>query len=95
MFMNMVIHQQRMESKQNLMSRFVDIGTDLFVMAGVCSYALSLAKQKVMEGGASPITLADLFCCEARTRITRHFKDIWNNQDKLANNIAKNIISDK
>lgn len=95
MFMNMVIYQQSMESKQSLLARFVDIGTDLFVMAGVCSYASSLSRQKVAEGGASPVALADLFCCEAKTRIAGHFKDVRNNQDKLANSIAKNILSDR
>ena len=95
MFMKMVIYQQRLESKQSLLARFVDIGTDLFVMAGICSYAAGIARKKVAGEGASPIELADLFCCQARVRIAAQFRGVWNNNDKLANRVAKNILSDK
>src|SRR3989338_7522934 len=95
MFMKMVIYQQRLESKQNLLGRFVDIGTDLFVMAGVFSYAAGLAGQKSSAGDGSPIELADLFCCQARARIASEFHDVRHNHDKKADKIAKNILSDK
>ncbi len=95
MFMKMTIYQQRLESKQNLLARFVDIGTDLFVMASVCSYAASIARQKVKDEGASPIELADLFCCQARARIAGQFRGVWNNNDKKADRVAKDILSDK
>jgi len=95
MFMKMVIYQQRLESKQSLLSRFVDIGTDLFVMAAVCSYAASSVRQRPAEKDASPIELADLFCIQAETRIARQFRDVWHNHDKKTYKIAKNILSDK
>jgi len=95
MFMKMVIYQQRLESKQSLLARFVDIGTDLFVMAGICSYAAGIARKKVAGEGASPIELADLFCCQARVRIAAQFRGVWNNNDKKADRVAKNILSDK
>lgn len=95
MFMKMVIYQQRLESKQNLLARFVDIGADLFVMASVCSYASGIAGKKSDNKGASPIELADLFCCQARARIAAQFRGVWNNNDKKANRVAKNILSDK
>jgi hypothetical protein len=95
MFIKMVIYQQRLESKQSLLARFVDIGTDLFVMASVCSYATGLARQKIGTEGASPIELADLFCCQARARIAGEFHDVRHNNDKKAAKIAKNILSDR
>ena len=95
MFIKMVIYQQRLESKQNLLARFVDIGTDLFVMASVCSYASGIAGKKVAGEGASPVELADLFCCQAKARIAAQFRSVWNNNDKKANKVAKNILSDR
>ena len=95
MFIKMVIYQQRLESKQSLLARFVDVGTDLFVMASVCSYAAGIAGKKAAGEGASPIELADLFCCQARARMAEQFRSVWNNNDKLANRVAKNILSDK
>lgn len=82
-FLKMLIYQQRLESKQNILSRFVDIGTDLFVMSAVCAYAES----------ESAIELADLFCREARTRTFRNFQDIQCNQDKLSRKIAKKVLA--
>ncbi len=86
-FYKMAIYQQKLEAKQNLMSRFVDIGVDLFVMSCVCSYAVSQ--------DASAIPLADLFCREARTRIKRKFEDILCNQDKMVTQIAKKILKEE
>ncbi len=93
LFLNMVIYQQRLESKQNILGRFVDIGTDLFVMSCVCSYAASPAKQKDAQQDASPIELADFFCRQARTRISRNFKDVWHNEDKIITAIAKKVLA--
>jgi len=106
-FLNMLIYQQRLEAKQNILARFVDIGTDLFVISCACSYAASLAtaqkrapvcpirpgEQKNIQPDASPIELADLFCCQAKTRITRNFQDVRHNDDKMLTAIAKKFLS--
>lgn len=94
-FLNMLIYQQRLESKQNILARFVDIGCDLFVISSICSYASSLINQKDSQYGASPVELADLFCHQARTRIARNFQDVCCNQDKMIVRVAKGILSDK
>lgn len=93
LFLNMLIYQQRLEAKQNILSRFVDIGTDLFVISCVCSYAASQAKEKDAAYAASPVELADLFCYQARTRIARNFQDVWSNQDRMIKVIAKKLMS--
>lgn len=93
MFLKMLSYQTKLESKQNILGRFVDIGTDLFAISAICSYATHLDKLKRQEGGSSPIELADLFCCEAKTRIARNFQDIRCNQDKLTNAIARKFLN--
>ncbi|MBI4396599.1 MAG: acyl-CoA dehydrogenase family protein [Elusimicrobia bacterium] len=91
-FHKMMIYQQKMESKQNLLSRFVDIGTELFVISSTCSYALSLVKQG--NGiGESPVELADLYCRQAKTRVERLFADLCCNEDKLATSMAKKFMA--
>lgn len=91
MFLKMLVYQKKLESRQNILGRFVDIGTDLFAISAICSYAANLKEEA--EGSASPIELADLFCCEAKTRIARNFKDIHRNQDKMYSSIAKKFLS--
>lgn len=93
LFLDMVIYQQRLESKQNILARYVDIGTDLFAIATVCSYAASLSKQKDAQLAASPVELADLFCRQARTRIANNFREVCCNQDKMIKAIAKKLLS--
>ena len=85
LFLNMAIHQQRLESKQNILARFVDIGTDLFVISAACSYAAGLNKEAV--------ELADLFCLEAKARINRNFKDACCNHDKMLNQVARKFMA--
>ena len=93
MFLNMILYQQHLESKQNILNRFVDIGTDLFVMSSVCSYAVMREKQKTSSQEASPIDLADLFCQQAVVRIKRNFQDLYVHQDKLAVKVSKKVMA--
>lgn len=93
MFLNMLIYQQRLESRQNLLARFVDIGTDLFVMSSVCSYAASLSRQKEAVADGSPVELADLFCEQARVRVAQNFKAIRCNQDKKTGELAGKVLA--
>ena len=92
MFFNMLMYQQKLESKQNILGRFVDIGADLFVMSGVCSYAVSQNKPKDNGPDGSPIDLADLFCRQAKVRIQRNFQDVYSNQDTITGKIAKKVL---
>lgn len=91
LFLNMLFYQQRLETQQNVLARLVDIGTDLFAMSCVCSYASFLSRQKDISN-TSALQLADLFCLSARQRIFRNFKDIWCNHDKKLTTIAKKIL---
>ncbi len=88
-FLNMLIHQQKLESRQNTLNRFVDIGAELFVISAVCSYAQSLAK----ETGNTSIELADLYCRQARVRIAQNFQGLRGNEDKAASKLARRLLS--
>ncbi len=93
LFLNMGIYQLRFESKQNILARFVDIGTDLFAISAVCSYAASRVKEKDSQTGEPVMELADLFCRQARARIARSFEDVWHNQDRASSSIARKLMS--
>lgn len=92
-FIKMMIYQQGLESRQNVLNRFVDIGTDLFAMSAACSYAASLIKQKDLHSDASPLELADLFCLRVKTRIARNFEDLWRNDDKTTRAVGKKFMA--
>lgn len=90
-FHNMVVYQKKLVSKQNILSRFVDIGMDLFAMSCAVSYADSLGKEGTDKNNA--LELADLFCRQAEVRIRNKFKSIYRNHDKLSKAIAKSVLA--
>ena len=78
LFHKMAMYQKKMAEKQLLINRFVDIGTELFIMSAACSYAGSL--QASDPNAANAVELADYYCKEATIRIEKLFSDIrWNN----------------
>jgi hypothetical protein len=90
-FHHMIFYQKKLATKQNLINRFVDIAVDLFAMSAICSYADKFAAEN--ENKQNSIDLADLFCRQARARINIKFNEIYRNQDKLSNSIAKHVLS--
>jgi len=88
-FHQMVKYQQKLESKQSILNRIVDIGTELFAISAVCSYAAMLVK----DGQTNAVDLADSFCCDARKRINVSFKEGVNNTDRQNLKIAKKILA--
>ncbi|HEY9227018.1 MAG TPA: acyl-CoA dehydrogenase family protein, partial [Gemmatimonadaceae bacterium] len=67
----------KLERRQLVLFRAVDIGAELFAMASACVHANALAKQGNKEG----IPLADLFCRAARMRIEHLFADFYGSSD--------------
>jgi len=88
-FHEMAKYQQKLESKQSILNRIVDIGTELFAISAVCSYAAMLAR----DGQANAVDLADSFCCDARKRINVTFNEGANNTDRQNLKIAKKILA--
>ena len=79
LFHKMAMYQKKMAEKQLLINRFVDIGTELFIMSAACSYAGSL--QASDPNAANAVELADYHCKEATIRIEKLFSDIRRNND--------------
>lgn len=90
-FHQMMIYQQRLEAKQCILNRLVDVGMELFAISAVCSYAAAL-KQKDKDKSNS-VDLADLFCREARKRIDNLYRDSRKNNDKKNVQISKKLLA--
>lgn len=93
LFHAMMLYQQGLEKKQRLLARLVNIGTDLFAMAATCSRAALMVSKNPND--QSSIELADLFCLDARSRVSRHFQSLFINHDKYAYKIARNALEGK
>jgi alkylation response protein AidB-like acyl-CoA dehydrogenase len=87
MFYAMGRYQAKLERKQALLGRFVDIGAELFAMAATVVRAHSLRNER--EDAAS---LADVFCRRAKVRIARLFNEIADNADDETYKLAQDVL---
>jgi alkylation response protein AidB-like acyl-CoA dehydrogenase len=87
-FHSMMRYQAKLERKQMVLFRIVDIGTDLFAMSAAISYATMLAKQ----GQKNAVDLADVFCREARMRIEANFSNLFTDHDAAAYRLVSNLL---
>ncbi|MBP9854139.1 MAG: acyl-CoA dehydrogenase family protein [Candidatus Omnitrophica bacterium] len=90
-FHNMMIHQKKLESKQAILNRVVDIGVELFAVATTCSYADYLIKTNSKKSNA--VELAQLYCLSARQKINRLFSENKKNTDESSLRIAKKLLA--
>ncbi len=79
----------KLERRQMVLFRAVDIGADLFAMTATCVRAQMLAKQ----GNREAVELADLFCREARQRIATNFKRFYGKNDKRIYKVAGRVLA--
>ena len=87
-FHSMMRYQAKLERKQMVLFRIVDIGTDLFAMSAAISYATMLAK----NGQKNAVDLADVFCREARMRIEANFSNLFTDHDAAAYRLVLNLL---
>jgi hypothetical protein len=89
LFHAMVRFGPKLERRQMVLFRGVDIGADLFAMTAVCVRAQMLAKQ----GNTEAIELADLFCREARQRVKANFDRFYGKNDTALYKVAQHVLA--
>jgi alkylation response protein AidB-like acyl-CoA dehydrogenase len=80
----------RLEKRQSVLFRLVDIGGELFAIAATCARARAL-----VASGAdrSVLQVADVFCRGSRRRIKRLFNDVFSNDDTRDYKMAQNVLA--
>jgi len=80
----------RLEKRQSVLFRLVDVGAELFAMCAACVKAKSMVRQNPAD--RSPLELADVFCRHARARIRRSFHDVFRNADAPTYRLAMETL---
>ncbi|HUE76474.1 MAG TPA: acyl-CoA dehydrogenase family protein [Longimicrobiales bacterium] len=80
----------KLEKRQSVLFRMVEIGAELFAMSAACAYAVKRSAEDGTDGG--PATLADLFCRQARRRVDATFDRIFDNDDVLTYQVAQEVL---
>jgi alkylation response protein AidB-like acyl-CoA dehydrogenase len=78
----------KLERRQMVLFRAVDIGADLFAMTAVCVRAQMLGGQ----GNKEAVELADLFCREAKQRIKTNFQRFYGKNDAAIYKVSQHVL---
>ena len=84
--------QAKLEYRQAFLGRIVDIGAELFAMAAVCSRAESM-RAAGDPNAESAVSLADVFCEQARLRVQVLFDELWSNTDTDDRKLARSVLA--
>jgi hypothetical protein len=88
----------KLEKRQAVLGRLVEIGAELFAMSAACSRAQALHNSKKPEEraqGESATYLADLFCRIARRRIAERFDRLFDNDDVAVYQAAQRVLANE
>lgn len=78
----------KLEKRQMVLFRAVDIGAELYAMSATLSRAQMLAR----AGNKEALTLADAFCREARERIEASFRALYGKHDEALYKLAQSVM---
>src|SRR6266853_1551292 len=81
----------KLEQRQAVLFRLVDVGAELFAMASTCARAQWLLKNDPAAGRRA-VDLADLFCRQARGRVEAKFHELSHNADTRAYRLAQEVL---
>jgi hypothetical protein len=88
MFYAMGRYQAKLERKQAILFRFVDIGAELFAISSVCVRAHAMRGEEREKA----VRMADVFCRAARLRIQHLFDTLYENADNAIYRLAQEVL---
>jgi len=90
LFHCMVRFGPKLEKRQAVLGRLVEIGAELLAITAACSRALAMAKKDPSNPG--PVQLADLFSRHARRRVEERFVAVFENDDVATYQVARQVL---
>jgi hypothetical protein len=93
LFHAMVRFGPKLEKRQGVLFRLVDIGAELFAMAATCARAQSM--REAGGEGADAVDVADLFCRHASRRVDALFDRVFSNDDVATYRLAQRVLEDQ
>jgi alkylation response protein AidB-like acyl-CoA dehydrogenase len=90
-FHAMLRYGPKLEYRQAVLFRLVDVGAELFAMAATCARAEAL-RARDPAAGPRAVALAQLFCRQARGRIDAKFRELRRNTDVQAYDLAQDVL---
>lgn len=97
LFHCMVRFGPKLEKRQMVLGRLVEIGAELLAISAACSRARAMAGKRGSEGSegsaeANAVELADLFSRHARRRVNDRFAAVFDNDDVKTYAVAQGVM---
>jgi hypothetical protein len=95
----MVRFGPKLEKRQAVLGRLVEIGAELLAMTAACSRAMAMEavrrsdRPTDRDAEPGPIDLADLFCRHARRRVKERFEAVFDNDDVATYRVAQQVLA--
>ncbi|HTL04924.1 MAG TPA: acyl-CoA dehydrogenase family protein [Gemmatimonadales bacterium] len=90
LFHAMVRFGPRLEKKQSVLFRLVEIGGELLAISAACSMAQMLVKQDPANPG--PVRMADLSSRISRRKVNQLFASVFHNDDDQTYRLAQSVL---
>ncbi len=91
LFHAMVRFGPKLEKRQAVLGRLVEIGAELFAISATVSRAQAMVKKNPAD--RSPIELADAFARNSRRRIDERFAAVFDNEDVINYSVAQKTMA--
>ncbi len=82
----------KLERRQAVLGRLVEIGAELLAITAACSRANAMSKRDGARQPAGPEELADVFCRHARRRVEERFAAVFDNDDLATYGVAQQVL---
>ncbi len=93
LFHAMIKFGPKLEKRQAVLGRLVEIGAELFAISATVSRAQAMVRKNPAD--RSPIELADAFARNARRRIEERFAMLFDNEDVLNYKVAQQTMANQ
>jgi alkylation response protein AidB-like acyl-CoA dehydrogenase len=91
LFHAMVRFGPKLEQRQSVLFRLVDVGAELFAMTAAISRAETMAR----AGNRDAIAVADVFCRHARRRVDDLFREAFGPDDVVTYQLAQRVVREE
>ena len=92
LFHCMIRFGPKLEKRQAVLGRLVEVGAELLAISAACARAQMLLRKDPRQTG--PRELADVFSLQARRRVSQKFREIWGNDDVATYQTARHFLDD-
>jgi alkylation response protein AidB-like acyl-CoA dehydrogenase len=90
LFHCMIRFGPKLEKRQAVLGRLVEIGAELLAITAACSRALAMVRKDPSNQG--PVELADVFARQARRRAEDRFAAVFDNDDVATYGVAQQVL---